>query len=622
MANLDSLYTPGRIGRLTLKNRFIQAAMHTRFASEFGEVSDQITSYLVERARGGVSMIILENTAVDWEVGRAAGNPVRIDQDVFISGLSELTEAIHREGVLIAAQLHHAGRQNGSGNTEGNIPPIGPSPIASSAIGEVPREIRKEEIQGIVNQFAAGARRAVDAGFDMVEIHGSHGYILTQFLSSQSNTRKDEYGGSFENRARFPLEVVRAVREAVGPNFPISYRISLEERTSGGMEAEEGVAFCKLIEQYVDVFNVTAGTYESMDSIFMMQGVPAGALLPLAAKLKSEVAKPIIAISRLGWALEKCAIAFENGELDFVALARTQLTDPQLVNKTRAGEADRVRRCIACNECVGAFLFKGWKVHCVINPELGQEFKLKELYQITPKSKKVVIIGGGPAGFEVARVTAIRGHRVELFEAGSHLGGQVLLQGKVKFKEQEMLAYSRYMEAELAHLGVSVKLNTFIKEEDAVLKGADEIVVATGGKPRSLPPQGAIDAFEILNGKAIPDGDLIVLGANGTGLHVGAMAAEQGHKVTIITNKQTPGSEMNPILAGHMLGLLKNMGINFIDEDSSSIQGTRVWADHWTVDDSVWKHNSKANITYVGSKVKSGGLFSATQSGFWAGTRI
>lgn len=620
MTNTDILYTPARIGNLNLKNRFIQSAMHTRFASEFGEVSEQIIAYLTERARGGVSMIILENTAVDWEVGRAAGNPVRIDQDVFVSGLSDLTEAIHREGCLIAAQLHHAGRQNPMGNTEGGVGPVAPSAVTSTAIGDEPRALTTKEITAIVAQFAAAARRAVDAGFDMVELHGSHGYLLTQFLSPQSNLRTDEYGGSFENRARFPLEVVKAVREAVGDDYPISYRISLEERTPGGMEADEGVLFCKLIEPYVDVFNVTAATYESMDSIFMMQGVEPGQLLPLAAQVKAQVSKPVIGISRLGWAFDKAAAAVLNEELDFVALARTQLTDPMLVTKERAGEGARVRRCIGCNECVGAFLFKGWRLHCVINPELGQESKLGQLYQIQPRPKRVVVVGGGPSGFEVARAAALRGHQVDLYEAESSLGGQIRTAGKVEFKAREMNAYCDYFQAELDHLGVKVHLGTKVAHDHPALRDADELVLATGGRRETPPPAGAIDAVEALEG-GLPLGDIVVLGGNAIGLNVAAFAAQAGAKVWVVTGSVSPGYDVNPILASHTVRLLTELGVEFVEVEPK-VEATRVYSPEWVADSTEWAADTKAKVTNVGARANGGRLYHATQSGFWVGTRI
>lgn len=620
MSALDVLYEPLTIGPLRFKNRFIQSPMHTRFATQFGEVSQQLIDYLVERARGGVSMIILENTAVDWRTGRAAGNPVRLDEDVFISGMSDLTEAVHREDVLVATQLHHAGRQNPTGNTEGHVGPVGPSAVTSAAIGDEPRALTVPEINQIVQQFADAARRTVAAGFDMVEIHGSHGYLLTQFLSPQSNVRTDEYGGSFERRARFPLEVVRAVREAVGLDFPVSYRISLEERTPGGMEAEEGLAFCALIQEYVDVFNVTAATYESMDSIFMMHGRRPGELLPLAARVKALVDKPVIGISRLGWALDAAADAVRAEHVDLVSLARTQLTDPRLVEKTRAGQEDRVRRCIACNECVGAFLFAGWRVHCVINPELGNEGRLPELLHVQPRPKRVVVVGGGPAGFEAARVAAERGHRVTLFEASSSLGGQVRTAAAVQFKKMEMEAYRRYFEAELAYVGVEVRLGARVTEDSPELADADEIIVATGATAPP-PPSGALDAVGMMDSGELPEGDVVVLGANEIALNAAAFAAENGATVVLVTGGEEPGYDMNPLLSAHTVAILERLGVTFaVDEEGTT--GTRIWAPDWTADHTTWSAPASARVSMAGARAKGGRLFQATQSGFWVGTRI
>lgn len=620
MSSTDILYSPARIGRLRLKNRFIQSPMHSKFASEFGEVSDKLVNYLVARARGGVSMIILENTAVDWDFGRAAGNPIRIDQDLFIAGLSDLTEAIHREGVLVSTQLHHAGRQNPTANTKDNRGPVGPSAITSSAIGDEPRALEVEEIHAIVQQFRDAARRSVMAGFDMIELHGSHGYLLTQFLSPQANHRTDEYGGSFENRARFPLDVVRAVREEVGPDFPISYRISLEERVEGGMDAEEGLAFCSLIEEYVDVFNVTAATYESMDSIFMMQGREPAELLPLAERVKAIVSKPVIGISRLGWALAESAKAVEDGHLDFVALGRTQLTDSNLVLKVKNGESDRARRCIGCNECVGTFLFGGWRLRCVMNPELGYEAEAALALTSQSRAKRVIVVGGGPAGVEAARAAALRGHKVTLLEKESRLGGHVLVASAAEYKHREMEAYVTYFERELEHVGVEVVLNTTFDASFPGLLGVDTVVLATGGRAGSVAPPGSIDAVEVMRTGALPAGPVTVVGASEIGLNAAAFAAQQGRGVAVVTGEHEPGYDMNPILAAHTVKLLRALGVTFataVPDDSS----VRIWATPWVADD-VPAPELACEVIEVGARSVGGRLYQATQTGFWAGSRI
>lgn len=619
MTDLGILYTPARIGRLKLKNRFIQSPMHSKFASDFGEVSPKLINYLTARARGGVSLIILENTAINWGEGRAAGNPVRIDDDKFVAGLSDLTEAMHRENVLVATQLHHAGRQNPKGNTDGLVGPVAPSAITSTAIGDEPRELTVPQIKDIVEQFRDAARRSVAAGFDMIELHGSHGYLLTQFLSPQANHRTDEYGGSFENRSRFPLEVVRAVREQVGPDFPISYRISLEERVPGGMEAEEGLAFCKLIEPYVDVFNVTAATYESMDSIFMMQGRKPAELLPLAARVKAIVEKPVIGISRLGWALETSAEAVEQGHLDFVALARTQLTDSQMVLKVKNGESDRARRCIGCNECIGTFLFGGWRVHCVINPELGYEKEADELLQPQRRSKKVLVVGGGPAGAEAARAAALRGHEVRLLEAKPRIGGQVLTSTAAEYKRMEMEAYVTYFERELEHVGVSVEVNATFSPEHPAAAWADVVVLATGAVPGVSAGDG-IDAVQAMDAGMTFDGPVAVIGANEIGLNAAAYAAQQGQRTVVVTGGAEPGYDMNPLLAAHTVALLERAGVTFSQTDGAG-HGIRLLAPDWVPDESAVAVEGK-HLVEVGGRLKAGRLFTATQSGFWAGTKI
>lgn len=620
--HLQTLFSEGSIGRLRLRNRLIQAPMHTLFASNFGEVTDRLIAYHATRARGGVGMIILENTAVNWQVGRAAGNPVRIDDNRFIAGLHDLVEAVHREGALMATQLHHAGRQNMGSNIEGGGPPVAPSPIQSKVGGDPPRELTIPEIKDIVQEFAEGARRTVAAGFDAVEIHGSHGYLLTQFLSPATNQRTDEYGGSFENRCRMPLEVVRAVREAVGDDFPVMYRISLEERTENGMGAEEGVEFCSLIEPYVDAIDVTAGIYESMEWIFTMQGVNPGSLLGLAKAVKERVNVPVIGISRLGWALDDAAQAIEAGELDFVSMARTQLTDPELVNKTRKGQHRRVRRCIACNECVGGFLFQGWRTQCVINPELGNESRLSELMHPVGQRKRVLIVGGGPSGCEAARVAARRGHEVSLIEYAHRLGGQLRAASAPEFKRREMEALIDFYEVELEHLGVRVDLNTEATEE-LLADGYDLVLLATGMVAPN-PPGSAIDAIDVLTTRELPDGDLItVVGSGEVALNTAAFCAEQGRKTRIWAQAAEIGTDMNPLLAGHTQEYLRNRGVEIHTEtDEIPDEGITLWAPAYVPSSDFQDVVDGERIVGVGTRVRPGRLYEATQSAFWTASRI
>lgn len=617
---LAPLFAEGTIGTLRLKNRLVQAPMHTRFATDFGEVTERLMEYHVARARGGIAFITLENTAVNWEEGRAAGNPVRIDDDRFITGLHNLVDAVHREGALMATQLHHAGRQNMRSNIDGGLDPVSPSTVQSKVGGDPPREMTHEDIARVIEEFREAARRSKAAGFDAIEIHGAHGYLLTQFLSPNVNQRQDEYGGSFENRARFPLAVVEAVREAVGEDFPVIYRISVEERTEGGMELEDGVAFCALIEPYVDAVSVTAGIYESMDWIFTMQGTPPGSLLPLSKAVKARVGVPVIGISRLGWALEDAARAIEAGELDFVAMARTQLADPDLPAKTQRGEHRRVRRCIACNECVGGFLFNGWSVRCVINPEAGSEYRLHEVLGASRDPRRVLVVGGGPGGCEAARVAALRGHEVRLVERADALGGQLRASTAPEFKRREMQSLIDYYEAELEALGVEVALATTPGDPD--LGAADVMLLATGtvGPP---PPDGAVDAVEALAARTLPgDGPILVLGSGETALNAAAFCVEQGRSTTIVSGGEPLGADMNPLLAGQIEGYVRTRGAQVVDSLQADPDAPALWAPVRGDPDSAQMAGNGVTALDVGTRARPGRLYEATQSAFWTAARL
>jgi 2,4-dienoyl-CoA reductase-like NADH-dependent reductase (Old Yellow Enzyme family) len=629
MSTLDPLFQEGTIGNLQLKNRLVQAPMHSRFATEFGEVDDRLIAYLEARARGGVGMIILENTAIDWVYGRAAGNPVRIDDDVFVTGLHDLVQAVHRGGAKIASQLHHAGRQNMSVNIVGGAAPLAPSPIQSKVGGDPPKEMTLEDIERVIDEFRQGARRTRQAGFDAVEIHGAHGYLPTQFLSPATNHRTDDWGGSFENRARFGVEIAKAVREAVGDDYPVLFRLSLEERTEGGLTAEEGLAFCKLVEPYVDLLDVSAGIYESMEWIFTMQGTEPGSLVQLARLVKDALSVPVMAISRLGWMLEDAARAVANGEIDFVAMGRTQLADPELVNKTRRGESKRVRRCIACNECVGGFLFKGWRTQCVINPELGIEYRLPELKRPALEPKKVLVVGGGISGCEAAKVAAERRHDVTLVEKDNRLGGLLWGQGAPQFKRRELDTLIAFYEAELEHRGVDVRLGVEVTEDLA--SQYDVVLLATGTEPLSV-PEGMLEAVSLLCTRELPPGDPVtIVGSSHYGSHAAAFALEQGRKTRFVPE---PGLEVqlediNPLLAGQILDYLMRHGIEFLDEPASLDEidpagGIVLWAPHDRKPSGVLSHLVDGDrVREVGTRADShGGLYAATQSGFYAAAGI
>jgi len=645
--DLSVLSEPITINGMKIKNRIVMAPMHTKFASESGEVTDRMIAYLVERARGGVGLIILENTCIDWIYGRAAGNPVTIHDDLNRSGLSNIALAVHRYGVKIVTQLHHTGRQNLRSNIGGRKAPVAPSPVKSKIGGDEPRALEEHEIEEIIQMYVDAARRTKDAGFDGVELHGAHGYLLTQFFSPYTNRRTDKWGGSLKNRARFPLEVVRRIRSEVGPGFPILYRLSAEERIPGGTTLEDTLRLVKMLEEAgVDCFDVTAGIYDSIEWIYTLQGVKPGALIPLAHAVKNVTTRPVIGVSRLGWDLEYAAQVLREKKVDLVAIGRSLLADPHLIKKSLEGKKEEIRRCIACNDCV-AMENKGWQLHCTINPILGNEY-LDPLKPAKEK-KKVLVVGAGPAGMECAITAKKRGHDVVLVEKQKQLGGQMRAASTPAYKKQEISSLIGFYSTMMEKLGIEIKLNTEINENTYKNYRADVVVLAVGAKPVCPPFKGwenTVSAYEVLisNGQGVGN-EVIVIGSSGVGIDVGLFLMEKkGRNVTILEKEDEIGGDLNEFLKRHTLKMAQDAGINFISgcevmkvDKGKVFTRTLLGEKEFKCDTVVAACGFEAMCTdelkklfekegsevfVIGSAMEPGMIFDATQSGFWTGVEI
>lgn len=567
---IEKLFEPIRIGKLELKNRIVMPAMCSKLGTEFGAVSDRLIDYYVERAKGGVSLIIIENTCIDWPAGKAGTSPIRADDWKFVQGLHDLAEAVHPYGTKIATQLHHTGRQNSvMVSTEGQ------QLVAPSAIpclpsgGDMPRALTMEEIEELVGKYVQGAIITRAAGFDALEIHGAHGYLITQFMSPYTNKRTDEYGGDFEGRMKFPLKIVEGIRAAVGPDFPIIFRLSADEYIEGGLTLEDNKLIAQKLESAgVDALSVSAGIYESppwYSRIFPAMGMPVGCNVHLAEGIKRVVNIPVIVAGKLGNPVLAEEVLKE-GKADLIAMGRPLLADPELPKKAAEGRLDDIRPCLYCNEACAGNLSRMWRISCQVNAALGRE---KE-YEIRPaeKAKRVLIIGGGPGGMEAARVAALRGHDVTLYEKEEKLGGQLLPASVPQFK-QPIKDQVQYLENQIKKLGVKIELAReatpgLVKE----LK-PEVVILATGATPLIPEIPGAqtenvATASDILLGKREAGEKVVIVGGGEVGSELAWFLAEKGKKVTIVEMLYGVAMDMNLFSRFYLLNKLAELGVEVL----------------------------------------------------------
>jgi len=571
MQRLTRLFEPIQIKDMWLKNRIVMPAMATNYCTEFGFVNDRVIDFYVERAKNGVSLIVIENTCIDWPEGKVGPSPIRADTAVSVKGLHELAEAVHYYDVKLATNLQHAGRQASLISTEGKgVVSASEIPGAHAAIPkEIPRKLTIDQIREIEAKFAEAALRTKNAGFDAAEIHGAHGYLITQFMSPFTNKRTDLYGGTFENRMRFPLEIVEQTREMVGDDFPLIFRMSGDEFVEGGLTLEDNRKIAKMLECVgVDILSVSAGIYESEQWIFPVMGMPDGCLVYLAEGIKKAVSIPVIAVGKLG-NLVLAEEILKQGKADLVALGRSLFADPELPRKAMEGRFEDVRPCIYCNEgCIGS-LFKGWAATCDVNPTLGKEGRIDCQIRPADKLKQVIIVGGGPAGMEAARVAASRGHKVTLYEKNNELGGQLLLASVPSWKTQEITSLKNYLEIQVKKLGVRIELGFEVSVEHILKLGPDVVIIATGAMP-SIPEIRGVDlakvvtANDILAGKRETDGKVVVLGGGRIGCETALFLAMAKKEVTIVSRHEEPAFDMNPINRHWLLKKVENAGVKII----------------------------------------------------------
>ena len=535
-SRFQKLFEPIDLGPVRLKNRIVMPAMFTKYATAFGEMTQEYIDFYVERAKNGVGLIVVENTCVDWPAGKVASNPLRLDDEKFIQGLHDLAEAVHPYGTKLATNLQHAGRQSNPIHTEGQELVSASSVACKSTGGHIPHALTLPEVEEIVEKFAQAVRRTAAAGFDIAQLHGAHGYLISQFLSPFTNKRSDKYGGSFENRLRFPREIVARARELVGKDFPIELRLSGDELLEEGYNLKDGISIARaMVEGGITSVSVSAGIYEVPTACFPTMSMPRAVWEEIGAAFKQALDVPVTLVGKLDDPFDAVRV-LEEGKADLVAIGRQHLADPEWARKVAEGRVDDIRPCIHCNEGCAGNLGKDWRVGCDVNPAVGHEvaYAIEE----APKRKKVLVAGGGPAGMEAARVAALRGHHVVLFEKSDQLGGLLNYAGVPDFKD-DIRRYRRYLLGQLKKQWVETRLGQEVTPALVQEYNPDVVIVATGAQPKAnaiptAPGAKVLQAVEVL-GAPIPEGrSAVVIGGGRVGVEVAMYLAEKGKKVAIV----------------------------------------------------------------------------------------
>lgn len=505
-------FEPIEIGKLRLKNRLVVSAMVTNYCNADGTPTEKYIAYHEHKARGGWGLIITE----DYAIAPNAGGFVKLPglwSDSQIEPHRELTRRIHEAGGKIAVQIYHAGRETCS--TVTGEQPVAPFAVKEPSMPETPRELTVAEIHNLVEQFGDCALRAKKAGFDAVELHGAHGYLIGAFASPFANKRSDEYGGTLRGRARFAVEIIHNIKEKCGNDFPVIYRMSTVEYVEGGLEIEEAKVLARFMEEAgADCIHCSQGVYASSHIITPPSIVARGAYADNAKEIRSAVCIPVIAVGRIN----DIAVAesiLQSGKADLVAMARASLADPEMPGKVLAGREDEVMHCIGCLQgCIGEN-GKGNCVRCLVNPLTGME----DEYDMSPvkESRKVLVVGGGVTGCEAAVVAAMKGHRVTLVEKNDRLGGQ-WIPASVPPGKSEFTSLLVWQKRMMKKLGVTVLLNTTADAEFINRYAPDTVIVATGSNPfipqsiRGVEKNFVVTAHDVLNGKVEVSGNVVVIG--------------------------------------------------------------------------------------------------------------
>ncbi|MEA5050102.1 MAG: FAD-dependent oxidoreductase [Oscillospiraceae bacterium] len=596
------LLTPIKINGLTLKNRMAVSAMVTNYCEEDGLPNEKWICYHEQKAKGGWGLIITEDYRISPEAGGFKNLP-GLWSDAQIPAHRAFTDRMHNAGAVVAAQIYHAGRETCGAVT--GVRCVAPSAVKDPTMSEIPRELSVEEIEELVEQFATCALRVKQAGFDAVEIHGAHGYLINQFVSPFSNKRSDEYGGDLLGRSRFATEIVKRVRELCGRDYPIIYRMSAQEYVHGGLSLAESCALARLLEGAgADCINCSQGVYTTAYTITPPSGFPLAGYIENASAIKSSVGIPVMAAGRINDPLI-AEMLLQGDKTDICVMARSSLADPEMPNKVCAGRFGDILHCIGCLQgCIGENN-RGGTVRCLVNPLTGMEYKYDLSSAKAPK--KIAVVGGGVAGCEAAIVASSRGHKVTLFEKSNELGGQWRA-ACVPPGKSEFASFLLWQRRQLTQYGVEVKMNCEVDAELLNKDGFDTVIDACGSVPLcpSIPglKENFISANEILLGRELQGTHFTVIGGGLVGCETADHLASQGCKVVVLEMKDAIASDGEPSCVHYLLERLRENGVEIIT--GATVTGVSTHAVEYQRNDVCHSlDRMDAVVCAVGSKANS-----------------
>jgi len=633
---MTKLFNSIQIGPLNIKNRFMMAPMENGLADVGGFVNERIIRFFQERAKNEVGIIMTGSVAVSPE-GRGLPTQLSIYEDKFIPGLKKLTDAVHTEGSLIGAQIYHAGRQATEAIT--GIQPVAPSAIPCAIVGNDPREMTKDEIFEMKNKFAEATKRSVEAGFDMIELHFAHGYLLHSFLSPHSNKRVDEYGGSLENRMRFPMEVLKDAIEICGKEVAVIIRISADEYLEDGLKFDEVITICQEAEKAgAQAISLTAGSYDAVEYTIQPMFINQGFLVPFSKKLKELVNVPVIVAGRLNDAnlMEKI---IETEEADMLAIGRGLISDEELVVKMRKQEYDDIRYCVACNQGCIDNVFQGKGITCLVNARAGYEEE--RTIEEALEKKRILVIGAGPAGLEAARVSRLRGHHVTIIDKEKDQRGKFDILAAPPEKDSFLL-YKDYLNNQMVKLGIEVVEETISSASELEKYHPDNVIIATGARQTIPPIMGAnmshvLLAEDVLSGKETGE-TVAIIGGGLVGTETAKYLSESGKNVTIIEMTESIGKDVGPTFVGHLFETLAkrnvtqmtNAKVLEIQKNKVILEDQEVLVDHVVIA-AGYQSNGELieeikqafpNVETVGDVNQPRRIIDATEEGFLAATSI